>query len=76
MSCNVPVASTNMLIYIRHAFNFVYFKSPVLFLLGKPAKLFLKLLTLIGLYRLTWEMKLITVAKVPLQQPKKDMKDQ
>ena len=40
MSCNVPVASTNVLIYIRHAFNFVYFKSPVLFLLGRPARLF------------------------------------
>ena len=40
MSCNVPVASTNVLIYIRHAFNFVYFKSPVLFLLGKPERLF------------------------------------
>ena len=49
----------------------------VLFLLGKPEGS-LKLLTLIGLHHFTWEMKTITVgvAKVPLQYPQKDMKDQ
>ena len=40
MSYNVPVPGTNVLIHIRHEFNFMYFKCPYYFLLGKSAKLF------------------------------------
>ena len=40
MSYNVPVPRTNVLIHIRHEFNFMYFKCPYYFLLGKSAKLF------------------------------------
>ena len=76
MSYNVPAAKTNVLTHIRHAFIFVYFKSPYYFLLGKHAKLFETIQPDWGPSLHLGNENYSSCKSSSIQQPKKGLKDQ